>query len=164
MVRHLSIAVVLSAALGAAPALGGKAGGGGGGAAPKAVVPDTGKEAGAATGGTDARLTTPQLGHAVIAGTWTGTVEEVGTDPYGIRLELKRDGTGAVTYDGGLCGGRIVPLAGDGLRYRETIELGREHCDDGYVRLDLRGRILLWTWAADGDEVRAAATLRRSDR
>ena len=104
----------------------------------------------------------PGLGHKVIAGSWTGTVEEVGKDPYTLRLSLKEDGTGTAAYSGLDCSSDVVPIAGRLLEYRETITQGREKCDDGIVQLRLRRGLLLWTWKDDQGEVRAAATLRRS--
>ena len=64
------------------------------------------------------------LGHKVIAGLWSGTVEEVGADPYTIRLALKEDGTGTAAYSNLNCASEIIPVAGKLLEYRETITKG----------------------------------------
>lgn len=110
----------------------------------------------------DFRKAEPDLGHKVIAGLWTGTVEEVGADPYVLSLSLKEDGTGTAAYPNLNCAGDVVPIAGRLLEYRETITQGREKCSDGIVQLRLRRGMLLWTWKDDSGEVRAAATLHRS--
>ncbi len=103
----------------------------------------------------------PGLGHKVIAGLWTGEVEEVGAEPYTIRLSLSEDGSGTAAYSRLNCASEMVPLAGKPLEYRETITMGRETCDDGYVQLRLRKGLLLWSWTTRNGEVRAAATLKR---
>lgn len=104
----------------------------------------------------------PDLGHKVIAGLWTGTVEEVGADPYTLNLSLEEDGSGTASYSKLNCAADVVPIAGRLLEYRETITEGREKCSDGFIQLRLRRGMLLWTWKDDQGEVRAAATLRRS--
>lgn len=106
----------------------------------------------------------PQLGHRIIAGLWAGEVEEIGYDPYPIRLSLNEDGTGTAAYSGSECASEIVPIAGRPLEYRETITMGRETCADGFVRLRLHKGLLLWTWTDADGEVRAAATLKRERR
>ena len=106
----------------------------------------------------------PQLGHRIIAGLWSGEVEEIGYDPYPIRLSLNEDGTGTAAYADSDCASEIVPLAGRPLEYRETITMGRETCADGFVRLRLHKGLLLWTWTDADGEVRAAATLKREAR
>lgn len=103
----------------------------------------------------------PDLGHKVIAGLWSGTVEEVGSDPYTVRLSLKEDGSGTAAYAKLDCASEVVPIAGRLLEYRETITMGRDKCADGFVQLRLRRGLLLWTWKDDKGEIRAAATLKR---
>lgn len=111
--------------------------------------------------GRDFKRAKPDLGHKVIAGLWSGTVEEVGQDPYTLRLSLKGDGSGTAAYSRLDCASEIVPIAGKLLEYREKITMGHEKCSDGVVQLRLRRGLLLWSWKDENGEVRAAATLRR---
>ena len=103
------------------------------------------------------------LGHKVIAGLWTGMVEEVGQDPYKLSLSLGEDGRGTASYEKLGCSSEVFPIAGRLLEFRETITKGRDACADGIFRLRLHRGMLLWSWKDDDkSEFRAAATLRRS--
>lgn len=103
------------------------------------------------------------LGHKVIAGIWTGTVEEVGQDPYKVRLSLGEDGRGTAVYSNLGCTSDVFPIAGRLLEFSETITKGRDACADGIFRLRLHRGMLLWSWKDDDNsEFRAAATLRRT--
>jgi len=120
---------------------------------------DSGKAAGS---GPQVGRAEADLRHKVVSGTWSGTVEEVGVEPYRMVMNLNSDATGDVSYEGFECSARLEGIAGGPqLRYRETITAGRDVCSDGTVHLDLRGAVLLWTWYTPSGEVQAAATLRR---
>ena len=96
------------------------------------------------------------------AGTWTGTVDEVGVEPYTITLTLDPAGIGEVTYSGYDCGGLLAPVKQGGhLRYRETITTGREICADGDVRIVVHGAEMTWLWFNELGEVQAEARLSR---
>ena len=103
------------------------------------------------------------LGHKVIAGLWTGMVDEVGQEPYELSLSLGEDGRGTASYAKLGCSSEVFPIAGRLLEFRETITKGRDACADGIFKLRLHRGMLLWSWKDDDkSEFRAAATLRRS--
>lgn len=143
MIRELASAVAISLALMSTPVL----------AKDKTVgaTPNDAKSGGQRD---------PANPYTYLAGTWLGTVEEIGVAPYSIELNFDARGNATVVYGGYNCSGVLSPIAPlDGQHFGETITRGRDDCADGRVALSPRGRRLEWIWYnADGD-VQATALL-----
>jgi hypothetical protein len=100
------------------------------------------------------------------AGTWRGSVDQPGSDPYSIVMELDGAGGGRSDYPELACGG--VLSGGPGV-YRETIDRNRAvegqsgGCIDGQVSVAVAGDTMTWSWSGEwqGQPLTAQAVLAR---
>lgn len=108
------------------------------------------------------------LGHAVAqeAGTWQGPVDQPGSNPYSVVMELDGQGGGRTDYPELNCGG--VLSGGPGV-YRETIDRNRATADsggciDGQISVTVSGDTMQWSWSGEwqGESYTAQAVLTRT--
>jgi hypothetical protein len=99
------------------------------------------------------------------AGTWQGQVDQPGSEPYSIVMELDGQGGGRTDYPELNCGG--VLSGGPGV-YQETIDRNRASgesggCIDGQISVTVSGDTMQWSWSGEwqGQPYTAQAVLTR---
>jgi hypothetical protein len=101
------------------------------------------------------------------AGTWQGQVNQPGSQPYSIVMELDGQGGGRTDYPELACGG--VLAGGPGV-YSETIDRNRAveggtgGCIDGQISVSVSGDTMQWSWSGEwqGQPYTADAVLTRT--
>lgn len=108
----------------------------------------------------------PAQADTPVSGTWSGPVAQAGSQPYSVRIRVKkrlREGRPAakISYPGLGCRGNLVFLRKAGKRFifRERLTVQRTCLDRGKVVLVRKGATLRYRWSGSGE--RAAAVLRR---
>lgn len=108
-----------------------------------------------------------------IIGTWEGTVDQPGFDPYAGVMVFTSLAAGKSTYPTSNCGGTLKGGGSYGAySYRETITYGGvdddengEGCLDGRIQIFLDGDALTWDWVTyyEGRRIGATGKFTRRD-
>jgi hypothetical protein len=112
---------------------------------------------------------TPVTAESAEAGIWMGTVDQPGSDPYEMIMELDGQGGGRTDYPDLSCSGI---LTGEPGAYFEIIisnratKNGDGDCIDGNISVSVSGDRMDWQWSGSwlGDSYEASATLFRQGR
>ncbi len=101
----------------------------------------------ATEGGTSSRAADP------IVGTWSGRVDQPGSNPYQGVMTLSSPNGGRSSYPSLKCGGSLSGGGSGGVyRFKETITFGRATatsggCIDGQITMILQGNRVVWQWS-----------------